>query len=77
MLVGCWPRSPDRDALWQAFRLYAGLDHDNYTVGSFVDSSEMATELADLVMAGIKKATASLARDYGEDREPMPSPETS
>ena len=27
---------------------------------------EMATELADLVIAGIKRATASLARDYCE-----------
>ena len=33
----------------------------------------MATELADLVIAGIKRATASLARDYGEGREPTPS----
>jgi uncharacterized protein YhfF len=34
----------------------------------------MATELADLVVAGIKRATASLARDYGEIREPTPKP---
>jgi uncharacterized protein YhfF len=34
----------------------------------------MATELADLVVAGIKRATASLARDYGEGREPTPAP---
>jgi hypothetical protein len=45
-----------------------------YVVGTFGDSPEMATELADLVMAGIKGATASLARDYGEGREPMPQP---
>ena len=68
------PRSPETDAFWQAFRRYAGLDHDNYVVGTFGDSPEMATELADLVMAGIKGATASLARDYGEGREPMPQP---
>jgi uncharacterized protein YhfF len=68
------PRSPETDAFWQAFRRYAGLDHDNYVVGTFGDSPEMATELADLVMAGIKGATASLARDYGEGREPMPPP---
>ena len=68
------PRSPETDAFWQAFRRYAGLDHDNYVVGTFGDSPEMATELADLVMAGIKSATASLARDYGEGREPMPQP---
>ena len=68
------PRSPDTDAFWQAFRQYAGLDHDHYVVGSFGDSAEMATELADLVAAGIKRATASLARDYGEGRESIPRP---
>jgi hypothetical protein len=41
---------------------------------SFGDSAEMASELADLVVAGIKRATASLARDYGDGREPMPKP---
>ena len=68
------PRSPDTDAFWQAFRRYAGLDHDNYVVGSFGDSPKMATELADLVIAGIKRTTASLARDYGDGREPTPRP---
>jgi uncharacterized protein YhfF len=66
------PRSAETDAFWQAFRRYAGLDHDNYVVGSFGDTPEMATELADLVIAGTKSATASLARDYGEGREPTP-----
>ncbi len=68
------PRSHETDAFWQPFRLYARLDHDNYVVGSFGDSLEMATELADLVIAGIKRATASLARDYGDGREPTPRP---
>ena len=67
-------RSPNPDAFWQAFRRYAGLDHDNYVVGSFGDSPEMATELADLVIAGIKRATASLVQDYGAGREPIPKP---
>jgi uncharacterized protein YhfF len=68
------PRSPETDAFWQAFRRYTGLDHDNYVVGSFGDSPEMATELADLAMAGIKRATASLERDYDDGRDPMPKP---
>jgi len=68
------PRSPDTDTFWQAFRRHAGLDHGNYVVGSFGDSPEMATELADLAMAGIKRGTVGLARDYGEGREPMPKP---
>ena len=67
-------RTADTETFWQAFRRHAGLDHDNYVVASFGDSAEMATELADLVIAGIKRATASLARDYGEGREPMPRP---
>ena len=74
MLSVMLPRSPDTDAFWQAFRRYAGLDHDNYVVGSFGDSPEMATELADLVIAGIKRATASLVHDYGAGREPIPKP---
>jgi uncharacterized protein YhfF len=68
------PKSPDADAFWRAFRRHAGLDHDNYVVGSFDDSPEMATELADPVIAGIKRATASLERDYCEGREPTPRP---
>jgi uncharacterized protein YhfF len=55
------PRSPDTDAFWHAFRRYAGRDCDNYVIGSFGDSPEMATELADLVVAGIKRATVSFA----------------
>jgi hypothetical protein len=51
---GVLPKSPDSDAFWRAFRRCAGLDHDNYVVGSFGDSPEMATALADLVIAGIK-----------------------
>ena len=67
-----FPRSPATDAFWQPFRQHTRLDHDNYVVGSFGDSPEMATELADLVLAGIKQATASLARDYGDGCEPIP-----
>ena len=59
-------RFPATDAFWQGFRRYAGIDHDNYIVGSFGDSPKMATELADLAVDGIKRATASLARDYGK-----------
>ena len=68
------PRSPDTDASLQAFRRYARLDHDSYALGSVGDSPEIATELADLVIPEIKRAIASLARDCGEGREPMPRP---
>src|SRR5215472_16031013 len=67
-------RSAQVDAFWQAFHRHTGLDHDNYAVAAFGDSPQMATELADLVIAGIKRATASLASDYGEGRESIPKP---
>ena len=67
-------RSSETDAFWQAFRHYIGLEHDNYVVGSFGDSPEMATKLTDLVIARTERATASLARDYGEGRDPIPKP---
>jgi hypothetical protein len=51
MLPGSLPRSAETDAFWQAFSRHLGLDHDNYVVGSFGDTPEMATELADLVIA--------------------------
>jgi uncharacterized protein YhfF len=73
MMPGMLPRSAEAVAFWQAFRRCAGLDHDNYVVGSFSDSPYMATELAELVIAGPKRATASLARDY-EAGAPMPKP---
>jgi uncharacterized protein YhfF len=73
MMPGMLPRSAEAVAFWQAFRRCAGLDHDNYVVGLFGDSPDMATELAELVIAGPKRATASLARDY-EAGAPMPKP---
>ena len=43
------------------YRRHAGPDQHNYVVGSFGDTPEMATALAELVIAGTKRATASLA----------------
>ena len=62
MLCYMLPRSPETDAFWEAFGRHAGLDHENYVVGSFGDPSEMATERADLVIAGTKRVTASRLR---------------
>ena len=68
------PRTPDTDAFWQAFRRHAEIDHDNYVVGWFGDSLEMATELADLVVAGIKKGHRQLGGDYGESEPKRAGP---
>jgi uncharacterized protein YhfF len=65
-------RSALTDEFWRAYRDAAGLGHDNYDVVSFGDGAEMATELAELTVAGIKRATAGLVRQFGPDGEAAP-----
>ena len=65
-------KTPATDAFWQAYRQAAGLDHDRYDIVAFGDSAAMSDELAELVLAGIKRATAGLLRDFVEGKEPLP-----
>ena len=65
-------RSALTDEFWRGYRKAAGLQHDDYDVVAFGDGPDMATELAELTVAGIKRATAGLARQFGPDGEPLP-----
>jgi hypothetical protein len=46
-------RSALTDEFWRGYRKAAGLHHDDYDVVAFGDGPEMATELAELTVAGI------------------------
>src|SRR5690242_7512856 len=61
------------DAFWREFAQHAGLSDADYQVVAFGGSPQMATELAALVVAGTKRATASLFRDYQDGRSPQPA----
>ena len=66
-------KSAATDAFFEAFRAQAGLPAGTgYAVCAFGDSAKMADELADLVLHGPKRATASLRRDFSDDGEPLP-----
>jgi uncharacterized protein YhfF len=65
-------RSALTDEFWRAYREAAGLHHDDYDVVAFGDGAEMATALAELTVAGTKRATAGLVRQFGPDGEPLP-----
>src|SRR5471032_2188258 len=65
-------RSALTDEFWRGYREAAGLHHDDYDVVAFGDSPKMATELAELTVAGIKRATAGLLRQFGPDAEAPP-----
>ncbi len=60
------------DEFWRGFREAGGLQHDDYDVVAFGDSAAMATELAELTVAGTKRATAGLARQFGPEKEAPP-----
>ncbi|MEM8914769.1 MAG: ASCH domain-containing protein [Pseudomonadota bacterium] len=65
-------RKTDRtDAFWRDFGHAHHVDAD-YDVVVFGNSPAMATELADLVVAGPKRATAGLVRDFEQGAEPLP-----
>lgn len=60
------------DSFFHAFRTDAGVAADDYAVVALGDSEAMADDLLELVLAGIKRATAALARDFGPGRDPLP-----
>ena len=67
--------SPQVEKYWQDF--LATLPDDEpqpteYEAWGFGDSPEMADGLGDLVVRGIKHATASLAWEYEADGDPIP-----
>jgi uncharacterized protein YhfF len=67
-------RRPAFSEFWAAYKAAAGLTHDRYTVVQPSDSPELATELTELMLAGTKRATASLVRDFEIKGEPLPQP---
>ena len=65
-------KTPATDRFWQAFVAARGNVDADYVVVAFGDTAALADELLALVIAGRKRATASLLRDYGPGREPLP-----
>ncbi|MEA2888356.1 MAG: hypothetical protein QOD11_2716 [Bradyrhizobium sp.] len=65
-------RSALTDEFWHGYREAAGLHHDDYDLVAFGDRAEMATKLAELVVAGTKRATAGLVCQFGPGGEPAP-----
>lgn len=64
------------DSFWQTYLASLPEDHPHhqatYNAWGFGDSPQMADELGQLVVAGTKAATASLAREYEAEGETIP-----
>src|SRR3954454_5605532 len=65
-------RSSLTERFWQEFREAAGLPHNDYDVVALGDGPGMGTDLAELVVAGTKRATAGLVRQFGPGGEAVP-----
>ena len=67
---------PRARAFWATFESAAGIDASArfYESFHFGDTESLANELAALVLAGAKRATASLLWSYEADSKPMPKP---
>ena len=65
-------KSAQTDSFWAAYSRCAVRPPDDYDVVAFDDNSSAATELAELVIAGVKRATASLARDFESGKAALP-----
>lgn len=66
-------RTAETDAYFAAFRTATGVSDAAYDVVAFGDGAAMADELAELVVAGVKRATAGLVRDFETGAEPWPA----
>ena len=59
---------------WNEYVTAAQVSESTFSVFQFGDNAELANALVTLVIAGTKRATASLARNYAELGQAMPRP---
>jgi uncharacterized protein YhfF len=64
-------KTAETEVFWRAFCEGRNVTGDHVVV-ALGDSAEMADELAALVLAGRKRATASLVREFADRGEPLP-----
>ena len=60
------------DGFWQQYCQSQDIAGPAPTTTCFGDNADMQTSLCNLVVSGIKRATASLARYYGPGGDPLP-----
>jgi uncharacterized protein YhfF len=65
-------KTPLTDAMWAEYRRATGLSYNEYDVAAFGRGAGLETKLAELVLVGQKRATASLLRSFALDSAPLP-----
>ena len=65
-------RAQDIEPFWLAYQRAEGVKVEGFSASALADTRALADERADLVLAGIKRAHATLRRDFQQDLDPLP-----
>ena len=67
-------RAADIEALWLAYQRERKVKVEGFSASALGHSRELADTLAELILSGVKRAHATLLRDFEKDLEPLPQP---
>ena len=62
----------DIEPFWLAYQRANDVKVEGFSASALGDSRALADELAELVLANVKRAHATLLRDFQKDLEPLP-----
>jgi uncharacterized protein YhfF len=63
------------EPFWLDYQRHYGVKVEGFSASALGHSRALADTLAELVLRGVKRAQATLRRDFEKDLEPLPQPE--
>ena len=67
-------RRADIEPFWLAYQDACSVKVEGFSASALGHSRELADTLAELILSGVKRAHATLLRDFEKDLEPLPQP---
>jgi uncharacterized protein YhfF len=67
-------RAADIEALWLAYQRERKVKVEGFSASALGHHRDLADTLAELILSGVKRAHATLLRDFEKDLEPLPQP---
>ena len=67
-------RASEIEALWLAYQRERKVTVEGFSASALGHSRELADTLAELILSGVKRAHATLLREFEKDLEPLPQP---
>ena len=67
-------QASDIEPFWLAYQRACGVKVEGFSASALGHSRELADTLAELVLSGVKRAHASLLRDFEKELDPLPKP---